>query len=482
MADSKPSPSPSPSPAPSGASPSGPSTKAPPAKPALGNPAFRAMGLPNFSLKLPSRNWMIFISITSTFTGFLLYDRHQKKQTQKKWCTLVSHLADEPLPVSSMPRKLTVYLCAPPGDGIRSAREHFNEYVKPILTAAALDWDMVEGRREGDIRSRLAEKVRKLRQRSGEARETPLEEDTEYVIEETRKKVGISEWDGVKGDVVVGRHTWKEYVRGLHEGWLGPLDPPPQPPQPSSADEALPAEGEPQPQTDLSESKADTHAPQTSMDDSAPPAASAAEPPAKPAETSKPSKPSIQPPYIQPGDYSASPLPPTIPQILGPSSPVQFPHILGILNTPTRIYRYLTQRYLADDVGRSTAAAVLAAYRPYHESDPSSEFSSDSVSPTSPSNSDPSSIDGTATSAQEWEQLHLFENEEPEWHKSVRKPRDDDAERTWLDDMVLDPRIAARMRRFELEAAEEARAQRILEGKEDVKGQNGNEPEAATEG
>jgi import inner membrane translocase subunit TIM54 len=55
-----------------------------------------------------------------------------------------------------------------------------------------------------------------------------------------------------------------------------------------------------------------------------------------------------------------------------------------------------------------------------------------------------------------------LEFEEPEWHKSVRERKEDDTrERIWLDEMVLDPRIAERMRKFVLEPEVEERAKRI---------------------
>lgn len=57
---------------------------------------------------------------------------------------------------------------APPGDGLRAAREHFHEYVKPILVAGAVDWEVIEGRKEGDVRAGLAAKIRRLRRRNGE--------------------------------------------------------------------------------------------------------------------------------------------------------------------------------------------------------------------------------------------------------------------------------------------------------------------------
>src|SRR5205814_2221229 len=81
------------------------------------------------------------------------------------------------------------------------------------------DWDVIEGRKEGDIRAQLAEKIRKLR-KSGSGVETV------DPVSEIRKRLNVKEYDGVKGDVVIGRHTWKEYMRGLHEGWLGPLEKP----------------------------------------------------------------------------------------------------------------------------------------------------------------------------------------------------------------------------------------------------------------
>ena len=62
-----------------------------------------------------------------------------------------------------------------------------------------------------------------------------------------------------------------------------------------------------------------------------------------------------------------------------------------------------------------------------------------------------------------WEQQSLLQAEETDWHKSAKKPRADDLERVWLDDVVMDPRIAERMRKFELAPEEEERARRIRE-------------------
>ena len=366
-----------------------------------------------------------------------------------------------------MPRKITIFLSAPPGDGLRSAREYFQEYVKPVLVAAALDWDVVEGRREGEVRAGLAEKVRKLRRKKGEKPETEsqhAEEDAEDAIDRVRQSVGVRDWNGANGDLVIGRHTWKEYIRGLHEGWLGPLNPPPEAPSPSSDNTPL----DPIPTTDAQDS--------SQRDTTALPTETVEAPKPTPDKPKKPSGPI--PPYINPSQYPTLSIAPTAPSILPPSTLLPFPHLLGFFNTPIRIYRFLTRRQLADRVGHDVAALVLGTYtRPYGAT---SEFSS-SIDPDSPSGGPmalgSAGLEGGSIveSGKRWEQQGLLEDEEQEWHKSARKPNpagEEGKERVWLEDMVMDERIGARMRAFELGPEEEAKAVRITNGVEsDVDGE-----------
>jgi import inner membrane translocase subunit TIM54 len=77
-------------------------------------------------------------------------------------------------------------------------------------------------------------------------------------------------------------------------------------------------------------------------------------------------------------------------------------------------------------------------------------------------------VDAAATRSQDWEQQVLLAEEEQTWHKSVRKPlkEGDETERVWLNDIVIDSRIGERMRKFELDPEEEARADRIASGLE----------------
>jgi import inner membrane translocase subunit TIM54 len=378
---------------------------------------------------------MIFLSITGTFTAAVIYDKREKKRAQRKWCKLVEHIGKEPLDPRSMPRRLTVFLEGPPTDGLRVAQDHFKEYVKPVLVASGLDWEFIQGRKEGDIRAELAEKIRNSR--------LPVEEraDEQDPILSTRRRSGIKEFEGPRGDIVLGRHTWKEYVRGVHEGWLGPLTEPPKPAE-ETPDPAPPS---PAPENATDALLGNTI--HSSTDDASPTTPSAED---KPAET-QPAKPTQPPPFISTSTYSSAPLPLNIPSELDPSAAIPFPHILGFFNTPTRLRRFLTRRHLADQIGRDTAAIILCTYRPYHDSVPSS---------------DPSSSDSDSVS----EQQTLLAHEEKDWHKSIRKRTEPEPERTWLEPVVLDPRIASRMRKAELSAEDEERASRIVVAEEEIEG------------
>ncbi|KAF1946116.1 hypothetical protein EJ02DRAFT_394867 [Clathrospora elynae] len=429
------------------ASPAGGTSSGPSKPPRPPNPVWRMMGLPNFRFKLPSRNWMIFLSITGSWTAAVMYDRREKKRIQKKWAKVVEHIAQEPLDTHQLPRKLTVFLSAPPADGLVSARDHFHEYIKPILVAAALDWDAIEGRREGDVRAGLAERIRKLRKKSGESSTEPIEHGLEEELEGLRQRAGVSEWTGPGGDIIVGRHTWKEYIRGLHEGWLGPLDVPPTAETPV---EAPPAAIEPVPTSN--ESTTDALTTSAATDDASPTATPEAP---KPEEAEKPAeekskKKKQPPPFITTAEYENAGLSRNCPQALGPAAIIPFPHLLGFFNFPIRMYRFLNRRQAADVIGRETAAAVLGVYRPFETAGETSSTS-----------------DKDGHSSAQWEQQRLLAHEEPEWHKTTRKREEGETkERVWLDEMVLDPRIAERMRRFALDAELEERAKSVSLNKE----------------
>ncbi|OCT51850.1 Mitochondrial import inner membrane translocase subunit tim54 [Cladophialophora carrionii] len=439
-----------------------------PKPPPKQNPVFRMMGMPNFRLRLPSRNWMIFLTIVGSWTAAVVYDKREKKKAQKKWCDLVAHVAQEPLPVNQMPRKLTVFISAPPGDGIRPSRQYFKEYVKPVLVAAAMDYDVIEGRKEGDVRYGTAEQIRRLRRKRGEKGADAIEPemDAEAAIDMVREKMHILPESGVRGDLVLGRHTWKEYIRGLHEGWLGPIT---EPAPPLSEVEASPIH----PPT---KARTDDPSPTTETSDIAQPESEKTPEEETKAEEKK--KPYPPPSYLPIDKYSSATLSVNTPSIFEPSQPIHQQHLLGFLKTPQRIYNFLTRRHLADRIGRETAAIVLAASRPYEQGSSFSSFSDtpsdiDPVATRAPeSDASPTSSfpppSGNSHGQVSWEQQFLLMDEESKWHKSVRKPRkeDDTSEPIWTADIVIDERIGFRMRKFDLQPEEEARANRLASGVE----------------
>ncbi|KAI1007379.1 Mitochondrial import inner membrane translocase subunit [Podosphaera aphanis] len=377
------------------------------------NPMWKYMGFgENFRPRLPSRNWMIFLSITGSFAAAIIYDKREKKRAQRKWCRLVEHIAKEPLDARAMPRKLTIYLEAPPKDGLRVAQEHYKDYIKPILVSSGLDWDIIQGRKEGDIRTEVADRIRNSRLPKDQ--QTPEDEITQM-----RRRNGIQDFKGPKGDIVVGRHTWIEYIQGIHDGWLGPLSEPLK-----SCSEELNGNQE-------VEINANSESLKPNLSEKKPPKS----------------------PFIGVDRYQSAHVPAEIPSELDPSTPVIFPHILGFLNTPKRLLRFLNRRILADDVGREVAAAILSNYRPYHQIN---------------------SLDGNFTqtdSDHSAEELKMvLQEEEKEWHKSIWKDIEGDSERTWTEPIELHPHIASRMRRFELSPDDEERVSHIVVPEEEIEG------------
>lgn len=322
-----------------------------------------------------------------------------------------------------------------------------------------MDWDVIEGRREGEVRAGLAEKIRKLRIQNGEVPQAEAgEENQEDLYVEMRKKSGITEWDGVQGDLVLGRHTWKEYISGLHEGWLGPLHEA-QPPESERSDlQPLAAHSPDSPLPGIRPSET-SPSETTSSSPLQPDSPTPESPPAKPAE--KPAKPPVTPPYITPSEYASSPAAPTLPTFLPTSLPVALPHLLGFFNFPIRIYRFLNRRHLADSTGASIAALVLANQsRPFAQS---THFASTiDINDASPSID--SQTEGVATQSKEtWEQEAVLREEESEWPKSTWKPNEegDTKERVWQERMVVDGRIGVRMRLFELKDSQEEEAVKL---------------------
>ncbi|KAK7204298.1 mitochondrial import inner membrane translocase subunit Tim54 [Myxozyma melibiosi] len=329
------------------------STEPPPPR----NPVFEAMGIPR--IRLPGPKMSLFLLTVGGIAGLIYYDRRERRANRQRWKDRVSFLAQEPLPVTALPRSVKVYLSPPPGDHMDITMTHFTQYVKPILTAAAIDWEVVKEYRQGDIRYSVAEEIRK--QRRGD------DDRNEY----EKKAAANLTRDPSGGAICIGRGAYKEYLHGVHEGWLGPLEPPalPEPELPTkpenvAQDQTSAAAADARDAfvenaaTAVSEADASSSAPPTPPSETE----SEEERKKKEEEAKKPPK-----PYISTADYASASTPPEFAKLdhLGPVMYVPHPHILGFRHTPIRTYRFFTRRDLADSVGRATAAVALNNTRPF---------------------------------------------------------------------------------------------------------------------
>lgn len=106
---------------------------------AVKNPGIRLVlkysGIPTSWLdkppKLPSRNWLIFISVTSSIAGLYVYDRRECKKIKQHYIDRVRELSERPSSPMDLPRKVTVYGAKWPGDEEYDASiKYFRKYVK----------------------------------------------------------------------------------------------------------------------------------------------------------------------------------------------------------------------------------------------------------------------------------------------------------------------------------------------------------------
>jgi import inner membrane translocase subunit TIM54 len=402
------------------------------------SPALRMMGIPRFSL--PSRNWLIFWTVVAGLGGGIAYDKYEQKQIRAKWMKHVEHLSQEAYPNDRIPRKMSIFIAPPPDNFLDVSMKYFKKYVKPVLNAAAVDYEVYSENRQGDIRASVAEKIRELRrERSGiesksdqdsgnDSKKDMLssfkkltsggsksEGDEEVLVKrldlyKVRDVLGFyyfndtiyphrdDELDPEKagGVICIGRGAFKEYMAGVHEGLLGPLEAP-EPPV-SEVEKVSEITNETAEKTDeeTGEKKEETNP--------------------------------VPKPFIRPEQYADAELAPeldTSRQVLNNKNvPVLFeqpvyvfalPTIVGFANTPRKIYRFFNQRSEAEDFCRRTAQLVDNKSRPF-----------------------------------EYKDQFMAKEEESEWPKKwVQKGKDKGSE--WVQELVVDDRIAQRFRVFEVD-------------------------------
>ncbi|KAA8915972.1 hypothetical protein TRICI_001889 [Trichomonascus ciferrii] len=345
------------------------------------HPALKAMGIP--TLRVPSRNWLIFWAVTGTIAGWITYDRYERKKVREQWKQKVSYLASQKMNPLEMPRKVTVYVAPPPGDYLDASLTHFRQYIKPILTASATDFDLRTENRQGEIRHRVAEEIRNRRRA-----ELGLETSDPAFKDELDKTIESGlQYDTTGGVICVGRGAYKEYMHGLQEGWLGPLEPPAQPQDdttansddvaafPTREDDLRDIMGEKKEDETPSQQSSEPETLDQQQEKTAEEKTKAEGEGESESEEKKEKQAPVPKPYIPLTKFSEAELSSEFRRaaeqgsIADPMAIINQPHILGFLNTPIRIYRFFNRRHLADRMGAATAAVVFAQTRPFTKED-----------------------------------------------------------------------------------------------------------------
>ncbi|KAG8734228.1 mitochondrial import inner membrane translocase subunit tim54 [Ceratobasidium sp. 423] len=177
--------------------------------------------------KLPSRNWLIFWGVLGSITSLYIYDRRAANRIKHEYCERVRWRSEEKLNPLDLPRKVRVYACRWPGDEDHNrSMKYFRKYVKPILVAAAVDFELVNGNRHGGLARTIADKIKSQR-REALPPDHPLRKNGQtptIPLPSARSPEQQREREIQGGTVIVGRHTFKEYLHGLRLGWSEALN------------------------------------------------------------------------------------------------------------------------------------------------------------------------------------------------------------------------------------------------------------------
>ncbi|CDH16056.1 related to Mitochondrial import inner membrane translocase subunit TIM54 [Zygosaccharomyces bailii ISA1307] len=401
------------------------------AKPGYTNPAFKAMGIP--ALRLPSRNWTIFWTILTASIGGIVYDKYQQKQIRNHYREIVEPLSRQLLGIDRQPRKVTVFVAPPPSDYLETSMKVWKRYVKPILYWGGLDYELIEADSQGVIRHEVARRIREVRKQLLEAQTADekehmkiskskktendgLEEEEQFDPEQAKqfkenfdysKALGVfRQWNAPKlvyedslvedpalsgGVICLGRGAYKEYINGLHEGMLGPLEPPEEPKEPGQEEKrGLETKSISEDATnlkDVNESTSTVAAQAASNSDVSEKQSMDSQEDDQAGESGENNegsddkeKKQVPKPYIVADDYSKMNYPRELegtvrdPKTKVPILPHQsilaipIPNLIGFLCIPERIARFYTKRYYAEEVMSAVTHLVLQEdVRPFED-------------------------------------------------------------------------------------------------------------------
>ncbi|KAG7810482.1 hypothetical protein KL921_002977 [Ogataea angusta] len=326
---------------------------------AIENPALQMLGIKK--LKLPSRNWLIFWTVVAAVGGGIVYDKRQQSVLRAQYMEKAKHFGEQPFLPNQLPRKLRIYVAPPPNDFLSEGLKYLRRFCKPILNSAAIDFDIYTAERQGDIRHAVSEEIRQIRRNRLQtaAKEEP-EPKVEPVDPEATKPLkelfrpadilgifqctqqqplsyedaGLSPEDA-GGIITIGRGAFKEYINGVHEGLLGPLEKPEKKEEPKDSEE----------QNDEK----------------------------KPGPVARP--------YIDPADYPAASLAPEldfnnlrdengVPYFFTqPILALQNYNVAGFTKQPERIYRFYNKRYQLIEYNERLWGLITKNSRPFTPQD-----------------------------------------------------------------------------------------------------------------
>ncbi|OAD66664.1 hypothetical protein PHYBLDRAFT_99354, partial [Phycomyces blakesleeanus NRRL 1555(-)] len=188
-------------------------------------------------IKAPSKGTVIFGSIVAAIGGTVYTSNHYATESRKRLCDQVSWLAERPCDVHEIPRKVSVYISAPPGDGLEKSRSWFREYVKPILVAGAVDYEIKEASGPGQIEFAVRDEIVRRRRIAAAQKERKEQESSNISPSSPEQKNAFSAMnpptlDAIKhkkeehlvdGVLAIGRQAWREVLSGIVLGCKAPL-------------------------------------------------------------------------------------------------------------------------------------------------------------------------------------------------------------------------------------------------------------------
>ncbi|KAL0240356.1 mitochondrial import inner membrane translocase subunit TIM54 [Cryptococcus tetragattii IND107] len=352
--------------------------KPPPAELTGFRSALAHTGIPHGVLlwkpRLPSRNWLIFWSVSLSLSYAYYYDRSECKRIKQEVVERVEKYGREPMPGGSLgePRRVVVWAGRWGGDddADRSGR-YFRKYVKPYLVAAGIDYTLPSAPLHGSITRQVHAAILLQRRQALGLAPTAMPLSLPGVLDPAEVKRREVE----SGVVLVGRASMKEYLEGLRRGWEGGVD---EWEWEKEVEKTLEHDGvfdEPKNVADAADAAVDAAAVdsnvETATDAAVPIAAAPAAPRSSFAFLSRPSPPAPAtgpgtPTPVTPARLHTPPsrLPPTPPVLLLP-----FTNHLGFLQLPYMILDFFNERAKVRQGAQSALALIEGPVTDMHSGD-----------------------------------------------------------------------------------------------------------------